>query len=71
MLNLIVWWALSSKHIRRGVGIAYFNMATRGVAGGKVQTLNSVCIAVLFENKVHIKLFKEGCKVHPDGFWFK
>ena len=31
---------------------------------------NTPCVlfAVLFENKVHIKLFKEGSKLYPDGF---
>ena len=47
-----------------GVGIAYCNMATWAVAGGKA-TINSVRIAVLFENKVHLKLFQEGCKAAP------
>ena len=49
---------------RGGVGVAHFNMATRAVAGGKA-TVNSVRIGILFENKVHLKLFIEGCKVAP------
>ena len=52
-----------SYHRRRGVGIAHFNMATWGVAGGK--TPKYVRIAVLFENKVHLKLFQERCKAAP------
>ena len=47
-----------------GVGIAHFNVATWDVAGGKA-TVNSVHIGVLFENKVHLKLLIEGCKVAP------
>ena len=56
------------KYVWEGVGIAYFNMATQGFAGGKKPgsaTVNSVRIAILFENKVHLKLFKEGCKAAP------
>ena len=48
----------------RGVLIAHFNMATWGVAG-VCATVNSLCIAVLFENKVHLKLFQERCKAAP------
>ena len=44
--------AIDQKLSYRGVGIANFNMATSGVAGGKA-TVNSVRISVLFENKVH------------------
>ena len=47
-----------------GVRIAHFNMATWGVAGAKA-TINSVRSAVLFENEVHLKLYKEGCKAAP------
>ena len=47
-----------------GVRIAHSNMATQGVAGGSA-TVNSVRITVFFENKVHLKLIKEGCKAAP------
>ena len=53
--------------INWGVGIAHFNFATPGSP-----TVNSVRIAVLFEKKVHFKLFKEGCKgCTPMDFWLK
>ena len=42
------------------VGIAHFNLATPPSV-----TVYSVRIAVSFENEVHIKLFKEGCKAAP------
>ena len=56
-----------------GVGIAHFNKATQGVANtGCCQwqnpesaAVNSVRIAVLFENRVHSKLFQERCKAAP------
>ena len=55
---------IEGQHLSGGVGIAHFNMATRGVAGGKA-TVNSVRIGLLFENKVHLKLFIEGYKDAP------
>ena len=33
--------------------------------------VNSICITIQFENKAYLKLYKEGCKVAPDGFSVK
>ena len=44
------------------VGIAYFNLSTPSGSTPEVQPLTTYVIAVLFENQVHLKLFKEGCK---------
>ena len=47
-----------------GVGIAHFNMATRGVAGGKA-TVNSVRILAYFLKQSPFKTIYRGCKVAP------
>ena len=88
-LVVIFRWKLCDLCLLPAAGILPECSLFRGGRNRSIQYGNMGCcrwqsptvyiIAVLFENKVHLKLFKRRARLHPDGFpvkiilrfWFK